>query len=293
MAQNGTVAAYFSSMPAAQSAISALTEAGFSRSAIGLAAKQAGSTQGSETSGSDGQDTGVWDKVKNFFSGDAAEPYSGETASSGDENRLLGGDTYGHEDVHGSLNGLELEEGRSKYFGHRFGGAGEGAIVTVRAQGQEAEAQRILEQAGGDVGSTAAEYEYGDSGLTAAEQQNIRLYGEVLRVHKDRVRAGEVRLRKEVRTTTQTIEVPVTHEELVIERVAASGEQPATGATFQDQEIRIPLTEERAVVEKQPVLREEVRVGKKDVSGVETFNEQVRSEDLKVEEDVLGSQKRA
>jgi uncharacterized protein (TIGR02271 family) len=38
------------------------------------------------------------------------------------------------------------------------------------------------------------------------------------------VNRGEVRIRKEVLTTTQTIEVPVTREELVVERVPVSGE---------------------------------------------------------------------
>ena len=67
-------------------------------------------------------------------------------------------------------------------------------------------------------------------------------------------------------TTTQTVEVPVTREELVVERVPVSGQVPATGATFGSEEIRIPLSEERATVSKQAVVREEVRVGKKQVA---------------------------
>jgi uncharacterized protein (TIGR02271 family) len=50
--------------------------------------------------------------------------------------------------------------------------------------------------------------------------------------------------------------------------------------------VRIPLSEERARVEKQPVVREEVRVGNKEVTDTEKFDEQVRSEDLQVDEDV-------
>jgi stress response protein YsnF len=62
----------------------------------------------------------------------------------------------------------------------------------------------------------------------ATDAQNIQLYGEVLRVQKDRVSRGEVRLRKEVTTTTQTVEVPVIREELVLERAPVSGQVPAT-----------------------------------------------------------------
>jgi hypothetical protein len=71
------------------------------------------------------------------------------------------------------------------------------------------------------------------------------------------------------------------------ERVPGRGQQVAdTAPSFQEQEVRIPLSEECASVEKQPVVREEVRVGKRPVTDVETLREQVRSEELKVEQDV-------
>lgn len=79
------------------------------------------------------------------------------------------------------------------------------------------------------------------------------------------------------------MEVPVTREELVVERVAGTGEQARGAPSFQEHEVRIPLSEERASVEKQPVVREEVRVGKKPVTDVEKKTEQVRSEELKVD----------
>lgn len=64
-----------------------------------------------------------------------------------------------------------------------------------------------------------------------------------------------------------------------------SGQQVASNADFTGQEIRIPLSEERAHVEKQAVVREDVRIGKKEVTNVESFDEQVRSEELKVDQD--------
>jgi uncharacterized protein (TIGR02271 family) len=54
-------------------------------------------------------------------------------------------------------------------------------------------------------------------------------------------------------------------------------------------EIRIPLSEERASVDKQAVVREEVRVGRKEVNSVEKFKEEVRSEDLKVDQDLTST----
>ena len=157
--------------------------------------------------------------------------------------------------------------------------------MTVNAPGRENEALEIMEEAGGDIGDDAATYDYAST-PTENGLQNIQLYGEVLRVHKDRVDRGEVRVRKEVTTTTQTVEVPVTREELIVERVPVTGQKAVDGATFQGEEIRIPLSEERARVTKEAVVREEVRVGKKEVTTVESHNEQVRSEELKVDQDI-------
>ena len=74
----------------------------------------------------------------------------------------------------------------------------------------------------------------------------MQLFGEVLRVHKERINQREVRVRKDVITENQTIDVPVMREELVLERVAVSGNTPAPSANIgRGQEIRVPLSEER------------------------------------------------
>jgi uncharacterized protein (TIGR02271 family) len=102
-------------------------------------------------------------------------------------------------------------------------------------------------------------------------------------VHKDRVSRGEVRIRKEVITETQTVQVPVTREELVIERRAVDQATPATGS-IGESEIRIPLSEERASVDTSTVVREEVAVGKKPVQDVRDLTGEVRREELVVED---------
>jgi uncharacterized protein (TIGR02271 family) len=222
-----------------------------------------------------------WNKIKNFFSGDTAEPYAGEASRDTLNDNVITPETYNSDDLHGSLGGLSLPDEHKRYFGHRLGSSPEGAIVTVDAKGRENEAKSIFDQNGGDLGVNAASYDYGQAHPLAG--QKIQLYGEVLRVHKDRVSRGEVRLRKEVHTATQGVEVPVTREELVLERVPVNGEVPASGAAFKSDEIRIPLSEERASVTKEPVVREEFQVGKKATSSVKTFDEQVRHEKLNVD----------
>jgi uncharacterized protein (TIGR02271 family) len=289
MADYGTVVGYFPSQATAESAISALKQAGFQQHQIGVAARSAQAMASSEpsTAYKAGKTAGgAWESVKNFFGGNAAEPYAGESTKETFNDHVLTPQDYGSDDVHESLAGLSVPAEHARYFGHRLGTGNEGAIVTVSAEGREEEAIGIIEANGGDIGDEADNYDYGIETPKATDAQNIQLYGEVLRVHRDRVSRGEVRLRKEVTTTTQTVEVPVTREELVVERVPVSGQVPATGATFDSKEIRIPLSEERATVSKQAVVREEVLVGKKQVTGVETLDEQVRSEELKIDQNI-------
>jgi uncharacterized protein (TIGR02271 family) len=114
----------------------------------------------------------------------------------------------------------------------------------------------------------------------------VQLFGEVLRVHKERINRGEVRIRKDVVTENQTIEVPVTREELVLERVAVAGNTPAPNASIGSaEEIRVPLSEDVVRLEKQAVVREEVLVGKREVEDVTTVGDDVRREELRVDPD--------
>jgi uncharacterized protein (TIGR02271 family) len=289
MTENNTVVGYFPSQATAESAISALKQAGFYQSQIGVAARSAQTlpSSGSSTAYKAGKTAGgAWESVKNFFGGNAAEPYAGEATKEAFNDHVLTPEDYGSDDVHESLAGLSVPAEHARYFGHRLGAGNEGAIVTVRAEGREQEAIGIVEANGGDIGNDFDNYNYGTEAAQATDAQNIQLYGEVLRVHKERVSRGEVRLRKEVITTTQTVEVPVTREELVLERVPVSGQVPATGATFDSKEIRIPLSEEHATVSKQAVVREEVLVGKRQIADVETVDEQVRREELKIDTNI-------
>jgi uncharacterized protein (TIGR02271 family) len=95
--------------------------------------------------------------------------------------------------------------------------------------------------------------------------------------------AGQLKVRKRVRTDRETIEVPTRHEEVFVERVPASGE--ATEAEIGDEEVSVPVTEEEVVVEKRPVAKEEVRIRKDVVEDTETVEEDVRREEVEVEDE--------
>ena len=115
------------------------------------------------------------------------------------------------------------------------------------------------------------------------DQERIELREEELRAEKQRVQGGEVRLRKEVIEEKKTIEVPVTREELVIEKHSVGGRRPADGQIGDDEEIRIPLMEEEVRVEKTPVVREEVNLKKRQVQDTERVSETVKREEAWVD----------
>jgi uncharacterized protein (TIGR02271 family) len=112
----------------------------------------------------------------------------------------------------------------------------------------------------------------------------MKLSEEQLKIGKREVEAGGVRLRKIVRTETVNQPVELKREEIVIERVPASG-TATTGAAFENEDVFIPLRREEAVVEKEAHVREEVRVSKKATTEQQNVSGEVRKEDVEIEQE--------
>jgi len=186
----------------------------------------------------------------------------------------------------GALMGLGVPEADAEHFdtGLRSGGV----IVTVDAGDRVPQAIAILQHNHVDLGPSGVErFQTAESGATGGRElegeQRLKLREEQLDIEKEQVQAGEVRVRKEVITEQKSIDVPVSREEVVIERRSAA-EIDASGAPIgDDQEIRIPLSEERVNVEKRPVVREEIDVGKRTVSDTERVADSVRREEARIE----------
>jgi uncharacterized protein (TIGR02271 family) len=122
-------------------------------------------------------------------------------------------------------------------------------------------------------------------GITEREDElRVQRTEEELAVGTREREAGEVRVRKNVRTDRESIEVPTRHEEVSVERVPLSGEA-ATEAEIGEDEVSVPVTEEEIVVEKRPVVKEEVRIKKDVVEDTEVVEEDVRREEIDVEDD--------
>jgi uncharacterized protein (TIGR02271 family) len=158
-----------------------------------------------------------------------------------------------------------------------------GALVSV--SGPRVEAARACCKAREAISARADSNRFRPEPPTWKESNASSYAGEVLRTFKERVRRGEVHTRKEVVTENQSVEVPVTREELVVESVPVSERQASPGEIGAGEEIRVPLSEEVPRVEKQQVVQEEVRVGKRAVQKTEHVSDDVRHEKLRVDKE--------
>jgi uncharacterized protein (TIGR02271 family) len=167
------------------------------------------------------------------------------------------------------------------------------AIVTVKAGARNQEARALLEQWGARI----VRGRHDTESLTAtepkpativhsttfdppkpAEPDHIQLFGEVLRVRKEKVSSGDVHVRKESVTRMETVQVPVTREHLVVEHSDENGREDTERA------IRVPLSEERVHIDKDTVLREEYKVGKREITQNESVTDTVRRERLLIDD---------
>lgn len=103
------------------------------------------------------------------------------------------------------------------------------------------------------------------------------------------VEAGRARLRKHVVTEKQTIEVPVTREELVVERTPLEGgERVVDDGPLQEGTEEIVLHEERPVISKETVATEKVNIGTREVTETKQVAAEVGKETVEVVHDVKG-----
>ena len=120
--------------------------------------------------------------------------------------------------------------------------------------------------------------------LGEKDQESLRLHEERLQATRRPVQDGEVTLRKEVVTENQTLNVPTTREEVVIERRPVTG-QDATGMDDLQpgEEIRMPLMHEEVDVTKTAVATEEVNIGKRQVTDNQQVTDTVRREEARMD----------
>ena len=117
------------------------------------------------------------------------------------------------------------------------------------------------------------------------ERERLQLLEERLIVEKHRERLGSVEVSKHVETRQEQVSIPISHEEIVIERRPVTGERPVEGSISlgaAGETIRVDLEAERANVQKQAYVTEEVEVSKRTETETRTFTETVGREVLDV-----------
>ena len=116
------------------------------------------------------------------------------------------------------------------------------------------------------------------------ENDTLQLRKEELDITKNRVQKGEVEISKEIIEEQKVVDVPVTHEEVVIER-RALGNEPSDFPIGEGETLRIPVSEERVEVGKHTVVTGEVAIHKREVQETQQVKETLKREEAHVRKD--------
>ncbi len=136
------------------------------------------------------------------------------------------------------------------------------------------------------MGSVADERSSERGGLD--EDLRVQRSEEEVRAGLRRREAGQVNVKKSVRTEREMVRVPKRREEVDIERVSVEGEareaSTATEANIGEDEVVVQVFEEEVVVTKRVVLKEEIRLRKRVVQAEETVEVDLRKEEVEIDD---------
>jgi uncharacterized protein (TIGR02271 family) len=116
--------------------------------------------------------------------------------------------------------------------------------------------------------------------------ERLQLREEELKARTTPVETGRVNVGKEVVEEQRSMEVPVSREEVYVDRQPV--ERRPTDTPIGDSEresIRVPVREERVEVEKKPVVYEEVGIGKRVTQDTQQVSDTVRREELRTDKE--------
>ncbi len=125
--------------------------------------------------------------------------------------------------------------------------------------------------------------------MSAGEDIAVPVREEEMLVGKRGEETGQVRVSRDVIEEQQTASVPLTHEEVIIERVPVEGRSADVGSetlsseALAEKDIVIPLRSEEPVIGKRTEVTEEVRIHKQPVTEQRQVSETVRKERVNIE----------
>lgn len=157
-----------------------------------------------------------------------------------------------------------------------------GSPDVLPTTGSRLENVPVKPQNGGDerFGLTSAARQGGSSSESTIE---VPISEEQVKVGKRTVGAGKVKLHKTVTTEQVNVPVELKHEDIVIERVTAH-EVGSAKDPFQEEQIKVPLSREEPVVDKEVRVKDGVRVQKTEGTEERTIRENIRREDIAIDE---------
>lgn len=111
---------------------------------------------------------------------------------------------------------------------------------------------------------------------------------ERVRLEKRKVETGKVKVSKHVRERDEVVDLPVTKDEVEIQRVPVNRviDQPASIRQEGDTTI-IPIMAEELIVQKRLVLKEEVRITKRHTEVKTSQTVTLRSEEVDIQREEL------
>jgi len=284
-----TAVGVFRDRQQAERAVDELYRAGFTDQQIGIAARDSeGHTEMQTSRGKDagGEEGGIKGMLAGAGIGGVLGaaavgliPGIGPVIAAGALAGILGGAAAGA--ATGGLVGWMADQGvpeeEAQHYESEFK-AGR-TLVTVQADSRYEEATLILQRAGA---ATRAESPRSPMTGQTTDEDHIELREEQLHARTQPVESGEVTVGKDVVTERQTMEVPVTHEEVDVEYHPVEPRSATGGEVADGDEIRVPVREERVRTEKENVVTGEVSVRKRQVQGTEEVSDTVRKEKPRV-----------
>lgn len=200
-------------------------------------------------------------------------------------------DTVQRAPHHDPARELSVDDER-ELFTH-YGVAYEGDTATAQP-GQDQQARHAQQSQGEQQGSDHRQDDdrpdmTGQSGITGRDSSGpttdeaMTRSEEELRAGTQTVQTGTARLRKHVVTEQQTVTVPVSHEEVTIEReeiTDANRDAATSGASISEEEHEVTLHAERPVVATETVAKERVRMGTETHREQQQVSGEVRKEQI-------------
>ena len=118
-----------------------------------------------------------------------------------------------------------------------------------------------------------------------AETEKIQVLEEKVEVSKRVVEKAKVRLSKKIKEKTESYDIPLSSEEIVVKRVPKNEmvDKAPPGVRYEGNIMIIPVLKEVAVIEKRLMLVEEIHVTKHKSETTQTRQVVVRKEEVQVE----------